>query len=130
MKYAILIYHNPASRQVWERLSDAERTEGLGVYAALNEDLVASGELIVTEALADPTQAKRVSVHEGQAITTDGPFAEVKEHLAGFYLIECDSMERALEVAARVPEAALRPPLAPEHGLIEVRPVMDYNIGP
>jgi hypothetical protein len=130
MKYAILIYHNPASRQVWERLSDAERADGLGIYAALNDDLAASGELIVTQALADPTQAKRVSVREGQAITTDGPFAEVKEHLAGFYLIECDSMERAVEIAARVPEAALRPPLAPEHGLIEVRPIMDYNVGP
>jgi hypothetical protein len=130
MKYAILIYHNPASRQVWEQLSDTERAEGLEVYAALNEDLVASGELIVTQALADPSQAKRVSVREGQAIATDGPFAEVKEHLAGFYLIECDSMERALEVAARIPEAALSPPLAPEYGSIEVRPIMDYNIGP
>jgi hypothetical protein len=130
MKYAILIYHNPASQQIWEGLSDAQRAAGLEIYGALNEDLAASGELVVTEALSDPSQAKRVLVREGRAMTTDGPFAEAKEHLAGFYLIDCDSIERAVEIAARVPEAELGPPLAPEHGFVEVRPVMDYNIGP
>ncbi len=114
MKYLILIYSNPESREIWEGLSDAERAEGLRGYAALNEDLAASGEMIVSEALADPSQAKRVSVREGRTISTDGPFAEVKEHLAGFYLVECESVDRAIEYAARVPEAAL--------GLVEVRP--------
>lgn len=119
MKYVILIYGNPASRQIWEGLSEAQRAEGLQVYAALNESLAESGELIVTEALADPSLAKRVRVREGQTITTDGPFAEVKEHLAGFYLIECDSIDRAVEHAVRIPEAAL--------GLVEVRPVMTFS---
>jgi hypothetical protein len=50
--------------------------------------------------------SKRVQVSDGRTMTTDGPFAEVKEHLAGFYLLECDSIERAVEHAARVPEAA------------------------
>ena len=119
MKYLILIHSNPASRTVWAGLSDAERAEGLRVYAALTKDLAASGELIVTQALADPSQATRVSVSEGRTVTSDGPFAEVKEHLAGFFLIECESRERAVEHAARVPEAAL--------GLVEVRPVVTYS---
>lgn len=119
MKYLILIYSNPASREVWEALSDAERTVGFRVYAALNEDLAASGEMIVSEALTDPSLAKHVLVREGRTTTTDGPFAEVKEHLAGFYLIECDSIERAVEHAAKVPEAA--------YGLVEVRPVLDLS---
>jgi hypothetical protein len=116
MKYLILIYSNPQSREVWERFSAAQRAEGLDSYAALHDDLVASGEIIVSEALADPSLARRVLVRDGQTVTTDGPFAEAKEQLAGFFLVECSSIERALEVAARVPEAAL--------GLVEVRPVM------
>jgi hypothetical protein len=116
MKYLILIYNNPASKEVWERFSDTQRAEGLREHAALNEDLAASGELIVSEALADPSLGKRVSVRDGRTMTTDGPLAEAKEHLAGFYLVECESIERAVEHAARVPLAAF--------GLVEVRPVL------
>lgn len=119
MKYLILIYSNPMSREIWEGLSDDQRAVGFKSYAALNDDLRASGEMIVTEALADPSLAKRVTVREGRAMTTDGPYAEAKELLAGFYLIECESMERAIEHAARVPEAQL--------GLVEVRPVLDLS---
>lgn len=119
MKYLILIYSNPASRAAWESFSADQRAEGLAAYAALNEDLEASGELIVSEALADPSLAKRVSVREGRTMTSDGPFAEAKELLAGFFLVECESIERAIEVAARVPEAEL--------DLVEVRPVMDLS---
>ena len=121
MKYLILIYGNPASRAVWEGLSEAQRAEGLKAYAALNEDLAVSGEMVVAEALADPSLAKRVSVREGRTVTSDGPFAEAKEHLAGFFLVECESLDRAVEVAARVPEADL--------GLVEVRPVLDLDLG-
>jgi hypothetical protein len=119
MKYLLLIYQNPGSREIWESFSDAERAEGLQAYAALNEELAASGELIATEALADVSQAKRVTVREGQAITSDGPFAEVKEQLAGFYLVDAESMERAIAIAVRIPEADM--------GLVEVRPIMTYS---
>jgi hypothetical protein len=119
MKYLILIYDNPASRKLWEGLPAAQRAEGLALYAALREDLAASGELIVSEALADPSLTTGVAVRDGQTLTTDGPFAEVKEFLAGFFLIECDSLERAIEHAARVPEA--------DFGRVEVRPVMDLK---
>ncbi len=119
MKYLILIYSNPMSRELWKGFSQAERAEGLRAYEALTEDLAASGELIVGEALADPSLGKRVEVRDGQTMTTDGPFAEVKELLAGFFFIQCESFERAIAVASRVPEA--------EFGLVEVRPVMDLS---
>ena len=119
MKYMILIYGNAQSREVFEGLSRAQRSEGLKVYAALTEDLNATGEMIVSAPLADASLTKRVLVREGRTTTTDGPFAEVKEQLAGFYFIECDSIERAVEYAARIPEASL--------GLVEVRPTMDLS---
>jgi hypothetical protein len=119
VKYLILIYSNPASREIWEGFSDDQRAEGFRYYAALGEELAASGELIVTEALADPSLTKRVSVRDGQTLTSDGPFAEAKELLAGFFLLECQSVDRAVEVATRLPEA--------EFGLVEVRPIMELG---
>jgi hypothetical protein len=119
VKYVILIYSNPESRKIWEGFSDAERTAGYAYYAGINEELADSGEMIVSEALADPSLAKRVAVREGQTMTSDGPFAELKEHLAGFYLIDCESTERAVAIASRIPEAEL--------GLVEVRPVLDLS---
>lgn len=126
MKYVILIYSNPESRRLWQSFSDAERAAGFQMYAELTADLVASGEQVVNEALADPSTATRVSMRDGRTMTSDGPFAEVKEHLAGFYLVDCDSMERAVEIAARIPEASADIPGAPR-GLIEVRPVLDLS---
>jgi hypothetical protein len=119
VKYLLLIYLNPASRKAWEALPDDQRAEGFQAHAALNEELAGSGELIVTEALADTSMAKRVSERNGERITSDGPFAEAKELLAGFYLVESESMDRAVEIAARMPEAPV--------GEIEVRPVMDLG---
>jgi hypothetical protein len=119
VKYLLLIYLNPESRKAWEALPEDQQAEGIRAHAELNEQLAASGELIVTEALADEEVAKRVSVRDGRSITSDGPFAEAKEMLAGFYLIECESEERAIEVAAALPEAPV--------GEIEVRPVMDLG---
>ena len=120
MKYVILIYHNPSSQQIWESFSAAERAEGLREYAALNEDLAASGEIVASEALADQSLGRRVCVRAGDVLTTDVPLAEAKEQLAGFYLVECSGIDRAVEIAARVPEAVL--------GLVEVRPVMTYEM--
>ncbi|MGH3385539.1 MAG: YciI family protein [Nocardioidaceae bacterium] len=119
MKYLILIHSNPTFLEVWEGMSEAERVEFGRGHRALADDLTESGELIVSEALADTSLARRVTVREGRTMTTDGPFAEVKEHLAGFYLVECDSIERAVEWAARAPDAA--------YGEVEVRPVLDLS---
>ena len=117
MKYLIMVYSNPTTREMWGGFSDDQRAEGWRAHMALYEDLAASGELVVAEALGDPSLATRVAVSDGRPVTSDGPFAEAKELLAGFYLIECETPERALEHAARVPEAAF--------GLVEVRPVLD-----
>ena len=119
MKYLLLIYHNPEARQLWESFSEEEKAEGLAIYAALNNDLAASGELLAAEALEDPSAASRVSVADGRPVAGDGPYVETKEHLAGFYLVEVASRERAIEIAGRIPEAAI--------GGIEVRPVLTYN---
>ena len=119
MKYLVLIWSNPASRAIWEGFSDEQRADGFRYYAALTEELAASGELIVTEALADPSLTRRVSVRDGRTLTSDGPFAQAKQLLAGFFLLEVDSEQRAVEIAARVPEAGL--------GLVEVRPVLQLG---
>ena len=116
MKYLILIHHNQRSREAWEAYSEAERAEGIRAHVALVEDLAESGEMVMSEALADPSHARRVHVRDGRTTTSDGPFAEVKEHLAGFYLVECGP-ERAVEIAARIPDAAWSDVL--------VRPVLD-----
>jgi hypothetical protein len=120
VKYVVLIYSNADSRKLWEQFSEAERGEGLAYYARFTAELEASGELVVTEALADPSTTKRVRAGEGGTLTTDGPFAEAKEHLAGFYLLDVESEERAVEIAAKIPEAAL--------GLVEVRPTRSLDL--
>lgn len=117
MKYMILISHNKEARDAWESFSDAERAKGYQAHAELHDALTESGEMVVAEALADPSQAKRVLVTAGKATTTDGPFPEMKEHLAGFYMVECENIDKAVEYAARIPEAAF--------GLVEVRPVLN-----
>lgn len=119
MKYVILIHSNPRSREIWAGFSEAERAEGLRYYAALVDELAASGELVGSAALKDPSTGKKVSVHDGRVVSSDGPFAEVKEHLAGFFLLDCDSEERAVEIAARIPEAHL--------DLVELRPVASLD---
>jgi hypothetical protein len=119
VKYAILIYDNPRSREVWQRLPPEQRAEGLRAYAELDRDLAESGEMVASEALAGPAEGRRVVVRDGAVLVTDGPFAEAKEFLAGFYLVECDGLERAVEHAARVPEATF--------GTVEIRPVLELG---
>jgi hypothetical protein len=116
VKYLILIYSNPRSREIWNGFSAERKAEGLAHYAAFTRELAESGALVTSAALADPAGTRPVPP---RALPTDGPFAETKEHLAGFLLLECDSMEHALEHAARVPEAGF--------GLVEVRPVRDLD---
>ncbi len=119
MKYMILIHSNPTTRRDWESFSEEERVEGWQAYGRIHDGLVESGELIVTEALADPSTARRIQIRDGRPIASDGPFAEAKEHLAGFFLVDCASEERAIEIAGSLPEA--------EYGVIEVRPVLQLG---
>jgi hypothetical protein len=114
VKYVILVYGNAKTREIWDSMTEEQRLEGWRGHTAVREGLAASGELVISEALADPSLTKRVSA---AMTTTDGPFAEVKEHLAGFYLVDCENIDRAIEHAAKLPEATF--------GLVEVRPVLD-----
>ena len=119
MKYLIMVLSNPESAAALRKLSAEQGREFGRGHRALGEAMAESGELVVAEGLADQSSGVRVRVRDGEAMTTDGPFAEVKEQLAGFYLVECDSMERAIEYAARVPDAQFTD--------VEVRPVLDLR---
>lgn len=119
MKFLVLIYGNPESRAVWDSLTDEQKKEGMAGYAALHEALAKDDELVASESLDDPALTKQVLIRDGRPLTTDGPFAEVKEQLAGFYLLDCDSMDRAVEIVALIPEAPF--------SVVEIRPVRDLG---
>jgi hypothetical protein len=120
MKYLIMVHSNPRSLAHWETLSDEQRMAFARAHYALHDSLLDSGELITSEGLADVATAKRVTVRDGEIVATDGPFAEVKEHLAGFYLVEVAGMDEAVAIAARIPDAAFND--------VEVRPVFDRSL--
>ncbi|MDQ2755737.1 MAG: YciI family protein [Actinomycetota bacterium] len=121
MKYLILIHQNRAARATWMTMPDDVQVAGTQAYFALNTDLAASGEFVSAEALADDSTSTVVSMRSGSVVATDGPFAESKEMLAGYYLVDVASRERAIEIAARIPEVAAGA------GEVEIRPVMDYS---
>jgi hypothetical protein len=115
MKFLLIMHQNPA---VWNALTDDERNEVGNGHGAFIDTITKSGEMITTQALADPSQSAVVRVRDGRSIITDGPYLEAKEHLGGFYLIDCENKERALELAAMIPDAKV-------DGLaVEVRQVM------
>lgn len=104
MKYVILIYSNPES---WNALSP-EQQEAVGQgHADLAAELTASGQYLTGTGLDDHKLTTTVRVRRGEVTTTDGPFAEAKEHLAGFYLVDCADHDEAVAIAARMPDAAI-----------------------
>src|SRR5438094_10201885 len=113
VKYILLIYQNPAT---WETISEEERNRVMVEAGEIMEELTQSGEWVGGEGLADPSNTKTVRVRDGVPAVTDGPFAESKEQLGGYLSVECESIERAVEIAARWPDA--------RHFAMEVRPVM------
>ncbi|XVV12932.1 YciI family protein [Actinoplanes sp. CA-131856] len=119
MKYLILIQSNPRSLAVWDKMSDDDRTAFGKGHLNLNAEMREAGVHVASEGLADPSLAKWVSVRGGETIVSDGPYAEVKEHLAGFYLIDVGSLEEATAWAAKVPDAA--------NTEVEVRPILDMS---
>lgn len=114
MKYLLLIYDNPGTR---EAFFGEQGHELMGEVDALVKELTESGELVGGEALADPSNTRTVRVRDGVPAVTDGPFAEAKEHMGGYLIVECESPERATEIAARWPNARFC--------AMEVRPIMD-----
>jgi hypothetical protein len=118
LKYMLLIYSNP---ETWERLSEAEQQKLMGDAGAIMQELSDNGEWVGGAALTDPSLTKVVKVRNGTPAVTDGPFIEAKEYLAGYCVIECDTPERAVDIATRWPDAC--------YTAVELRPIMDVSGG-
>jgi hypothetical protein len=114
MQFMLLIYTNGADSDSWDRLSEDEKNAILSEYGAISQ----TPGVVGGAQLAPVTSATTVQVQDGRTLTTDGPFAETKEVLGGFYTVEADNIDKALEVAARIPAARMG-------GKIEVRPLVE-----
>jgi hypothetical protein len=117
MKYALLIY---ASEQDWANQSEEQGQAQFQEYMAFTKDIVDRGIHQSGEALQPTATATTVRVRDGETLTTDGPFAETKEQLGGFYVVEAKDLDEAIEIAARIPDV--------RGGSIEVRPVMEVDM--
>ena len=116
MKYALLIYSDETH---WERMGEAGRAEMLGRFGALTEDLKRRGQYVLGEPLDATTTASTVRARDGRTLVTDGPFAETKEQLGGFYVVDVPDLDAALAIAGRIPSVDV--------GSIEVRPIPAYG---
>ncbi|MQA77972.1 MAG: YciI family protein [Streptosporangiales bacterium] len=127
MKYLVMIYSNPETwgHPIFLRtaealaMSDEERAEMTRQSEELFAEIAGSGELVAGEALADPVTVRTARVRDGAPVITDGPYLEAKEQLAGYFVVDCESAERATEIAARFPDARF--------AAVEVRPIMDMS---
>jgi hypothetical protein len=116
MKYLCLIYDEESTIA---KMSKSEADAFMGEYFSFTEDIRKSGHYVAGEALQPVQTATSVRIRNGKLSTTDGPFAETKEQLGGFYLITARDLNDAIQVASRIPSA--------RYGTIEVRPVMEFN---
>jgi hypothetical protein len=116
MKYMLLIHESEAA---WQAQSEEQQMAIIGQYGALSAELAAAGKLVAAEPLGPEAMASLVRVRDGKAMITDGPFAETREQLGGFYLIEVANLDEALAIAARLPGAG--------SGCVEVRPVPAFG---
>jgi hypothetical protein len=111
VQYALLIYGSGG----WDKLSKEEQEQQMHEYMAIGQSKQTRGGAD----LGDLSTATTVRVENGSTLTTDGPFAETKEYLGGFYLVECGNIDEAIEIAAKIPAARTG-------GAIEVRPVIPH----
>jgi hypothetical protein len=117
MRYALLIY---ANEQDWASQTEEQSQAVNQEYMAFTKDIIDRGLMKGGEALQSTATATTVRVRDGETLTTDGPFAETKDQLGGFYLVDCKDLDEAIEVAARIPDV--------RRGSIEIRPVMDVDM--
>jgi hypothetical protein len=116
MQYLLMIYQN----EVEYAKNDAATTQKmLAEYQAFTQGIIQNGNFKAGDRLQPTTTATTVRVRDGKTLTTDGPFAETREQLGGYYLIEAKDLNAAIEIAARIPSARI--------GSIEVRPIWVYN---
>jgi hypothetical protein len=113
MQYLLLIYSNEA------QTASQDRNALMNDYRTFTQSIVQGGQFKAGDGLQPTSTATTVRVRNGKALTTDGPFAETREQLGGYYLIEAKNLDEAITIAARVPSA--------KYGSIEVRPVMVYT---
>jgi hypothetical protein len=113
MQYMLLIY---SSEDAWESLSEDDRDALYAEYGQFGADLRARNAFVAGDELQATSTATTVRVRDGESLISDGPFAETKETLGGYYLIEADSLDEAIQWASRIPSA--------RHGAVEVRPVV------
>ena len=113
MQYMLLIYND---EQAWQRLADPERNALIGEYLAFTDSIRESGNYVTGAPLQPTSTATSVRIRNSETLVTDGPFAETKEQLGGYYLVEAADADEALAIAARIPGA--------RYGTIEVRPVL------
>jgi hypothetical protein len=116
MQYLLLIYRSDA---IYANLKPDERKKMSAEYGEYTQSIIQSGHFKAGDGLQPVSTATTVRVREGKTLTTDGPFAETREQLGGYYLVEAKDLDTALGLAARIPGA--------RDGSIEVRPVMIYN---
>jgi hypothetical protein len=116
MQYLLLIYDEEAK---WASMAEDERNALYGAYMAFTNELRESGAYVAADQLQPTATATSVRIRDDEQLTTDGPFAETKEQLGGFYLIEVDSHDEAIEWAAKIPSART--------GTIEVRQVVQVT---
>jgi hypothetical protein len=116
MKYLCLIYDD---EKKWEAFPQAQLEGLMEEYFALSDSLKSNGQYIAAEALQPTPTATTVRVRNGKISTTDGPFAETKEQLGGFYLVEAKDLNDAIQIASRIPSVRF--------GSVEVRPIMDFS---
>jgi hypothetical protein len=114
-QYMLLIYDDPST---WRSMSEQEQNAVMGEYQAYTDELREAGAFVAGDALQPTATAKSVRLRDGERLTTDGPFAETKETLGGYYLVEAASDQEALDWAAKIPSARF--------GTIEVRPIVVY----
>ncbi len=119
MQYMLLIYSDErADAAEMEKMSESERKAALGEWFAYSETLQKAGVMKSGDALQPTATATTVRLRDGERITTDGPFAETKEQLGGYYLLECKDLDEALSWAGKCPGA--------KYGTVEVRPIMVF----
>lgn len=116
MQYLLLIYDEEAKL---DAMTKEESGPFLQAYGTFTQDIMKSGNFKAGEALQSVKTATTVRVREGKTLTTDGPFAETREQLGGFYLIDAKNLDEAIAIAARIPSAKI--------GSIEVRPIMKFG---
>ena len=116
MQYLLLIYRSEAE---FTNMDPAERQKMSGEYTTYTQSIIQSGHFKAGDGLQPTTSATTVRVRDGKTLATDGPFAETREQLAGYYQVEAKDLDTAIGLAARIPEA--------RRGSIEVRPIMIYK---